>query len=915
MNFNILNQTLIIAFIMNVGNLIAQSTPLLPADFYDEKIGSSWNRPLGITFDNKGQGYVWEKEGRVYIINSEGNKFNTPLIDISEEVMPWSDHGLVGFVLHPKFMENGYFYLYYSVDRHYLDFYGTPEYDPDLTIDHQATIARITRYTADVNFDFQSLVPNSRKIILGKNRADGAPILIGSHAAGSLVFGLDGSLLASIGDAGYYKYDDVGNAPAEESPWEQAIEEGILNPEDNVGQLKALQVQNLNGSILRIDPDTGHGIPSNPYYIAGQPNADQSKIWVTGLRNPYKFFRQTNTGSHKLEDGDPGTLFIGDVGGAGWEELNIAHTGGQCFGWPMYEGITENEGVYEQQIENTYLKNPLDCGKDYFTFHDLLKNNNSLVNPIFRNPCDEEVLIDQALTLVHSPPILTWTNKRWNSSTGTRVPVYNPNNGQLGFQNISNEEDAIFKGIEFTGSTSIPGFIYDRTEFPEFYHGKYFHADLSGWIRILTLDSEYNCTKVDSFAYWPDEGKGIVSLTLNPHDGAIYWCHVYDNEVHKITFGQDPKPIPVIKYDQQFGSSPLTVQLDGSDSYDPDGGPISHFWEFGDGETSNSISPIHEFVADNSNPQSFKVKLTVIDSIGQEGSKEMIISLNNTPPQVSISSISENATYPISGTTFVPLEAVVVDEEHQQEELEYSWQVSLQHNDHYHPEVPINKPSSIFTLDPIGCSDEEDYWYKVTLTVTDPQGLVGVDEKELFPYCEEDFVDIINLDGEKDVGPKIVLTWETSDQSEVVSYQIQKSNGTQFLSIGNLDKTEMNSYTFDDQSPNQGYNFYRICAYNKAGNFIYSNILRVDCNVADDMLAFPNPNSGLVKVFVPSAYEGFVDFRLFDAQGRLVYSHTWVHAAEMNITELNLDHLTLTGLYYYQVENKNNLKVGSLVFE
>ena len=71
----------------------------LPEDFYDQKLYDNFTFPTGLTFDEEGRMYVWEKEGKVHIIDANGELLSDPLIDISEEVTNWKDHGLMGFVL------------------------------------------------------------------------------------------------------------------------------------------------------------------------------------------------------------------------------------------------------------------------------------------------------------------------------------------------------------------------------------------------------------------------------------------------------------------------------------------------------------------------------------------------------------------------------------------------------------------------------------------------------------------------------------------------------------------------------------------------------------------------------------------------------------------------------------------------
>ena len=103
--------------------------PAQPAGFITENVGSGWIGATGLTFDENGRMYVFEKRGRVWIVEN-GIKLPAPLIDIGDEVGDWRDYGLLGFALHPNFLSNGYIYLYYVVDHHHLVNAGTPSYNP-----------------------------------------------------------------------------------------------------------------------------------------------------------------------------------------------------------------------------------------------------------------------------------------------------------------------------------------------------------------------------------------------------------------------------------------------------------------------------------------------------------------------------------------------------------------------------------------------------------------------------------------------------------------------------------------------------------------------------------------------------------------------------------------------------------------
>ena len=70
-------------------------------------------------FSPAGRMFVWERDGRVWIVDSD-NPVLQPFLDINDEVGGWRDFGLLGFTLHPNFENNGYVYLLYVVDRHHL---------------------------------------------------------------------------------------------------------------------------------------------------------------------------------------------------------------------------------------------------------------------------------------------------------------------------------------------------------------------------------------------------------------------------------------------------------------------------------------------------------------------------------------------------------------------------------------------------------------------------------------------------------------------------------------------------------------------------------------------------------------------------------------------------------------------------
>ncbi|HJQ92750.1 MAG TPA: PQQ-dependent sugar dehydrogenase, partial [Candidatus Thermoplasmatota archaeon] len=127
-----------------------------------------------------------------------------------------------------------------------------------------------------------------------------------NHNGGMLAFGPDGFLYIALGDGG------SANDP----------------------QNRAQSLDTLLGKILRVDVDAptsltaAYGIPSdNPF-----ASRDRGKeIWAYGLRNPWRFSFDRQTGD----------LWIGDVGQADYEEVDFqpaTSAGGENYGWSRFEG-------------------------------------------------------------------------------------------------------------------------------------------------------------------------------------------------------------------------------------------------------------------------------------------------------------------------------------------------------------------------------------------------------------------------------------------------------------------------------------------------------------------------------------------------------------------------------------------------
>ena len=225
--------------------------------------------PTEITHAGDERVFIAQKNGRIRLVDSEGVIINNFFLDITSLVSNIGEMGLLGLAFAPDYQESGKFYVHYN------------------NLEGDTVIARYT-----ISEDPNQANPDGTILLTIDNSAQ-------NHKGGAIRFGPDGYLWISIGD---------------DADW-------------NNGQ----KIDTLKGKILRIDVSgESYTIPSDNPFVGIE---GEDEIWAYGLRNPWKF-------SFDQETGD---IWIGDVGSNLFEEINRSASteAGLNYGWNCYEGNYE----------------------------------------------------------------------------------------------------------------------------------------------------------------------------------------------------------------------------------------------------------------------------------------------------------------------------------------------------------------------------------------------------------------------------------------------------------------------------------------------------------------------------------------------------------------------------------------------
>jgi glucose/arabinose dehydrogenase len=359
-----------------------------------------------------------------------------------------------------------------------------------------------------------------------------------SHSVGTVEFGRDGALYASGGDGASFNFVDYGQDGSPLNP--------CGDPPGGVGA--TLTPPTAEGGALRSqdlrttgDPVSLDGTVIRVDPTTGAARSDNPRAAATDP-NERRIISQGFRNPFRFTQ-RPGTdeLWVGDVGWNDWEEINVIKNDGvavQNFGWPCYEGAGRQTG-YDSANLNI-------C-------ENLYAQSGAVTAPYFSYHHTSRVVASETCP---------------------------------------------------TGSSSIAGldfqFAAERHGYPAEYDDALFFADYSRdciWVMPKGADGKPAPGLVRTFV---SGAANPVNLENGP-GGDLFYVDFDGGTIRRVSYAAaNQPPVAVADATPRTGSAPLTVQFDGTQSSDPEGGPLSYAWDLdGDGafDDSTAATPTYTYTA------------------------------------------------------------------------------------------------------------------------------------------------------------------------------------------------------------------------------------------------------------------------------------------------------------------------------
>lgn len=415
------------------------------------------------------------------------------------------------------------------------------------------------------------------------------------HAGGAMEFDNDGNLYLATGD-NTNPFDSGGYTPIDERPGRGAWD----------AQRTSANSNSLMGKVLRIRPLAagGYAIPEGNLFDEADDTQDKTRpeIYAMGFRNPFRIGLDEQNNNLLVADYGPDAGSVSATRGPnGRVEWNILDEPGN-YGWPYCVG--DNTPYNDYNFASSTAGATFDCA-----------------NPVNDSPNNTG--------LTNLPPAKAAV--MWQSNNGS----------------ITGTPEIGASGAPMTSGTySFDPDLQSDRKWPAYFDSKAIWADWNN-SRLFTVQlNESGTTYTDLNRFLPNlPMRRPHALQFGP-DGALYmieWGSGFngnntDSGIYRIDYVEGNRaPVARATADKTSGPSPLTVQFDGTGSFDADTGDatgLTYAWDFDGDGTTDATTPTGSFTY--TAPGDYTARLTVTDEGGRTGTTNIDITSGNTAPTVDL---------------------------------------------------------------------------------------------------------------------------------------------------------------------------------------------------------------------------------------------------------------------------------------
>lgn len=198
--------------------------------------------------------------------------------------------------------------------------------------------------------------------------------------------------------------------------------------------------------------------------------------------------------------------------------------------------------------------------------------------------------------------------------------------------------------------------------------------------------------------------------------------------------------------------------------------------------------------------------------------------------------------------------------------------------------------------------------------VSDYGNVIGIDDIEVKSGCPVP-VTLVDFNAQRK-GKINKLSWTTAQEINTSRFIVERSNdGRNFTSIGTVNASGNSnssvSYTFNDQSPVKGSNYYRLKIVDNDNQYRFSAIRNIRNEGTADVAIYPNPAGGTLNLQINADDNDKALISVSDMSGKTVATMQSNINEGNNQLSMNISNLS-TGSYLVKIHLNNDVIVKKI---